>query len=164
MLYVAYGSNLNKEQMKYRCPSAKFFCTGIIKNYKLVYRGSKTGAYATIIPCKGDYVPVAIWEIDKYCEEALDRYEGYPTFYYKRNVDVKIDGGITLTGVMVYIMFDEAHAGRPSDYYLDICAQGYLDCGLDMVKFEESIMYNRRETNSICPYLTRFKTSDNKAI
>ena len=30
-LYVAYGSNLNKEQMRYRCPTAKFVGTGIIE-------------------------------------------------------------------------------------------------------------------------------------
>ena len=32
-LYVAYGSNLNKEQMRYRCPTAKFVGTGIIEGY-----------------------------------------------------------------------------------------------------------------------------------
>lgn len=32
-LYVAYGSNLNKEQMRYRCPAAKFVGTGIIEGY-----------------------------------------------------------------------------------------------------------------------------------
>lgn len=33
-LYVAYGSNLNKEQMRYRCPAAKFVGTGIIEGYE----------------------------------------------------------------------------------------------------------------------------------
>ena len=30
-LYVAYGSNLNFEQMKHRCPTAKLYDTGIIE-------------------------------------------------------------------------------------------------------------------------------------
>lgn len=47
-LYVAYGSNLNKEQMSHRCPDAKPVYTGYLENWELIYRGSKTGAYATI--------------------------------------------------------------------------------------------------------------------
>lgn len=146
MLYVAYGSNLNKRQMAMRCPGAKIICTGIIENYKLVYRGSKTGAYATIIPCKGDHVPVAVWMIDEYHERSLDRYEGYPTFYYKKRVSViPDDKPRRKISAMVYIMFDGALPGKPSDYYVNVCAEGYLDCGLNMEKFEESIVYNRKE-------------------
>lgn len=144
MLYVAYGSNLNKEQMFYRCPGAKVVYTGVIKDYKLVYRGSKTGAYATIIPKKGEHVPVAIWEINDRHERSLDRYEGYPTFYYKKDIEVTLNDDRTIPA-MAYIMFDKAKPGRPSPYYLDVCAQGYLDCELDMTKFEESIVYNLKE-------------------
>ena len=39
-LYVAYGSNLNKEQMRYRCPTAKFVGTGIIEGYELQFKGA----------------------------------------------------------------------------------------------------------------------------
>lgn len=142
--YVAYGSNLHKEQMSFRCPGAKVIAIGKVKDYKLVYRGSKTGAYATIIPSHGDYVPVAIWEINADHERRLDLYEGYPTFYYKKNISVVLENGKTIEA-MVYIMFDEALVGRPSMAYLETCAQGYLDCGLDMVKFEESIVNNFEE-------------------
>ena len=38
-LYVAYGSNLNFEQMKYRCPTAKLYDTGIIEGYELQFKG-----------------------------------------------------------------------------------------------------------------------------
>ena len=150
--YIAYGSNLHKEQMAWRCPGAKVICTGVIENYKLVYRGSKTGAYATIIPCKGDHVPVAVWEINEEYEKNLDRYEGYPTFYYKKNIKVLYDGHLYIDG-MVYIMFDEAKVGEPSMRYLEICAQGYLDQGLDMTKLEESIVRNKQEIASRSSYL-----------
>lgn len=142
--YIAYGSNLHKEQMAFRCPGAKVIGTGIIENYKLVYRGSKTGAYATIIPCKGDHVPVAIWKINKEHEKRLDIYEGYPTFYYKKNLKVLYDGHLYIDA-MAYIMFDEAKPGKPSMRYLETCAQGYLDNKLDMTKFEESIVRNNHE-------------------
>lgn len=151
-LYVAYGSNLNKRQMSYRCPGAKVITTGIIENYKLVYRGSRTGAYATIIPYEGESVQVAIWQINKTHEIALDRYEGFPSFYYKKKIFVKAFNGYKFEA-MVYIMRDDALPGEPSSYYLNVCAEGYLDMGLDMTKFEESIIYNKEETSDICPYL-----------
>lgn len=47
-LYVAYGSNLNIMQMSYRCPGATVAFTGFLLNWKLVYKGSRTGSYATI--------------------------------------------------------------------------------------------------------------------
>lgn len=43
--YIAYGSNLNVRQMKFRCPTAKVVGTSVIKGYELLYKGSKTGSY-----------------------------------------------------------------------------------------------------------------------
>lgn len=141
MKYIAYGSNLNLEQMKYRCPGAKVLYKGIIKNYSLVYRGSKTGAYATVIPKKGDFVPVAVWEINDEHERRLDTYEGYPSFYYKKNLYVTLENGRRIRA-MAYIMFDGAEVGEPSDTYLKVCLQGYQDNGLDINKLDESIDRN----------------------
>ena len=39
-LYVAYGSNLNVEQMRLRCPSARIIGTAEINNYELLFKGS----------------------------------------------------------------------------------------------------------------------------
>lgn len=150
--YIAYGSNLHKEQMSYRCPGAKVVCTGVVEDYALVYRGSKTGAYATIIPCEGEYVPVAVWEIDERHERSLDLYEGFPTFYYKKDLEVTLEDGTELEA-MAYIMFDQAKVGKPSMRYLEICAQGYVDQGLGMVKLEESIVRNQREIAARSSYL-----------
>lgn len=47
-LYVAYGSNLNFEQMKHRCPTAKLYDTGIIEGYELQFKGEPTCAFATM--------------------------------------------------------------------------------------------------------------------
>lgn len=76
-LYVAYGSNLNKEQMRYRCPAAKFVGTGIIEGYELQFKGALHGACATIAPKEGTAVPVGIWTIQRADEKRLDIYEGY---------------------------------------------------------------------------------------
>ena len=85
-LYVAYGSNLDKMLMKYRCPGARPVYSGHLENWQLIYRGSKTGAYASIRYKKGFRVPVGIWEIAADNERSLDMYEGYPSFYLKKNI------------------------------------------------------------------------------
>ena len=61
--YLAYGSNLNIVQMKHRCPDAKPVGTAVIRDYELLFKGSKTGAYLTIEPQKSAYVPVGVWEV-----------------------------------------------------------------------------------------------------
>ena len=76
--YIAYGSNLNLEQMADRRPTARVVRATVLDDYQLVFRG-----VATIVPRPGAKVPVAIWEIDEECEEALDIYEGYPHLYRK---------------------------------------------------------------------------------
>ena len=63
--YVAYGSNLNREQMAHRCPDAKLVGTGMLSNYEMVFRGNKSNAVATVEPKKGMEVPVGIWEISE---------------------------------------------------------------------------------------------------
>ena len=37
MLYVAYGSNMNLEQMAYRCPNSYVVCNGELHGWKLVF-------------------------------------------------------------------------------------------------------------------------------
>ena len=39
-IYLAYGSNLNRHQMAYRCPDAECIGTASIKDYRLLYKGS----------------------------------------------------------------------------------------------------------------------------
>ena len=45
ILYAAYGSNINLEQMAYRCPNSKVAGTAMLKGYELEFRG-----VATIVP------------------------------------------------------------------------------------------------------------------
>ena len=90
--YLAYGSNLNVRQMRMRCPTARMIGTATIEDYRLMFKGSKTGSYLTIEPEEGCSVPVGVWEVTARDELALDRYEGYPTFYYKKELELPITG------------------------------------------------------------------------
>ena len=128
-LYIAYGSNLNLEQMSDRCPTAKLVGTGVVEGYELQFKGRPDGAFATIGEKENGVVPVAVWELQPLDELKLNRYEGYPTHYFKRDIPVKI-GGHEVTG-MVYIMNLQAQFNRPSQHYYDTVEQGYRDCHLD---------------------------------
>ena len=127
--YIAYGSNLNKAQMKRRCPTAMPFATATLENYELLFRGKRDCAVATIESKSGEKVPVAIWEITDMDEKSLDRYEGYPYLYRKEELEVKIDN--EKIKAMVYIMNEGRPIGTPSCYYYSTIRQGYKDFFLD---------------------------------
>ena len=136
--YIAYGSNLSVEQMKHRTPDAKIVGTATLQGWRLLFKGC-----ATIEPKEGREVPVLIWEISDTDEKNLDRYEGHPTYYYKRELPVLVtplDGGAPreLTA-MVYIM-DEKHTFRmPSLYYYDVLHRGYRTFGFDLSLLRQGI-------------------------
>ena len=115
-LYVAYGSNLNLEQMKYRCPTAKLVGTGVIENCELQFKGFPTGAFATIGQKPGASVPVGVFDIQPMDERSLDRYEGYPSHYFKKTVPVQMTNGDKVNA-MVYIMNPKMKFGLPSANY-----------------------------------------------
>lgn len=143
--YLAYGSNLNLRQMALRCPTAKAVGTAVIKGYELLFKGSKTGAYLTIEPKIGAEVPVAVWAVETSDELNLDRYEGYPTFYYKTEFDLPVryfSGKKVVRTAFVYIMHEERLLGLPSGSYVRTCLEGYRNFG-----FDESVLLSALENS-----------------
>ena len=137
-LYVAYGSNLNTYQMRYRCPTARLVGTGIIKDHELQFKGRKDSAFATIAPSEGSTVPVAVWELQPRDEKALDRYEGHPSHYFKQDIPVEMKNGETING-MVYIMDLRQDFGIPSPGYVQTVSEGYHNCRLDTAVLKNAI-------------------------
>ena len=139
IFYIAYGSNMWKKQMEMRCPDAQLITTGEIDGYRLLFKGSLTGSYATIEPEDGHKVPVYIWAITADDERALDHYEGFPTFYYKKNIEVtRHDTGKTVEG-MVYIMHEERHFGIPDGHYFNGIRKVYQDHEWDVKPLWEAL-------------------------
>jgi len=142
-LYAAYGSNLNIEQMGGRCPSASVVGTGVLKDYRLLFKGSQTGAYLTIEKSKGSTVPVGLWRITEAHERDLDRYEGFPRFYHKETLTADCGGGRKLN-CLVYVMNENRSIALPSLSYFFICRQGYDDFGFDIKYLNEAYKYSAR--------------------
>lgn len=134
--YISYGSNLNKEQMKYRCPGAKAVAVTMLKNHRLVFQGRKYGAHANVIKAPGYQVPVAFWKINEEHERALDIYEGVRGGYYtKEYVPINVDG--KPEKALIYIMTPNDY-GVPTDEYYKTIERGYEDFGMNESYLEEA--------------------------
>lgn len=130
-LYIAYGSNLNLEQMRYRCPTAEIVGKTVLQNWRLRFRGSRYSAVATIERGKGFRVPVLVWRLQPKDELALDHYEGFPFLYHKETLRITVNGRRTYA--MVYMMNEARHPyGAPSMDYLATIREGYESAGFDM--------------------------------
>ena len=147
--YITYGSNLNVKQMSHRCPTARPLGTATLDGWTLLFKGSKTGSYLTIEPKEGSSVPVAVWEVSERDERYLDHYEGYPNFYYKKDIEVTFTGLVTkrkrTRTAFVYIMHEDRPLGQPSKYYLEVCAEGYMNFGFDLTRLLQAATDSKEE-------------------
>ena len=124
MIYIAYGANLNKSNMKYRCPKAVSIGSSKIKDYKLIFNN-----VASIVKSPGDHVEVGLWKITMNCEKSLDRFEGFPSLYRKEYLEQG----------MVYIMNHDGMA-VPNESYFETIAQGYRDFNLDRSYLDKALV------------------------
>lgn len=146
-LYIAYGSNLNTEQMAWRCPGAKILAKSWLHNHRLVFQGNRYGAHANVIPEKGQDVPVLIWEITAAHEKSLDRYEGVKGGYYtKEYMPVEVAGEIH--EALIYIMTPNPF-GIPSDGYLECIAEGYKEFNFDIRILNEAVQHAYKNTRKL---------------
>lgn len=146
--YLAYGSNLSLLQMSRRCPHAVPVAKGFIEGYRLKYKGSCTGSYLTIEPEEGCRVPVVVWIISPEDEASLDRYEGYPRFYYKQTLAVKVvpffrrrQAAAYEINAIAYIMHEDHLCGIPENRYVATCAEGYERFDLPLEYLDEAYRY-----------------------
>lgn len=135
--YVAYGSNLSVERMESRCPYAEVIGTSVIPGYRLLFKKSQTGFYATIEQDANCSVPVLVYKISEYDETLLNRYEGFPKHYYKRYFWLPVT---RLSGkrmkekknCMAYVLHEERLLGEPSMEYFGLLDAGYQDWEFDI--------------------------------
>ena len=130
--YLAYGSNLNRSQMSYRCPWARVAGASELKGYEMIFRG-----VATVEPKEGGSVPVLLWKITPQDERALDFYEGYPRLYRKEMVEVELKGK-TITA-MAYMMNEGPSLCPPNKHYYDVIREGYKAAGFDVSILDKAV-------------------------
>ena len=143
-LYVAYGSNLDLDQMRYRTPSAEPIATMELPNWQLVFNG-----VADIIPKDGASVPLGVFEMNSVEDwEALHTYEGTrpkDAMYYL--TEIETEHGTALT----YTMSGGRNVYAPSGHYYDTIERGYSHFGMDDAPLKDA----RKRAERATPRVTR---------
>lgn len=84
--YFAYGSNMDEEQMKERCPKSEVLGIGYLSGYKLGFTRfseKRQSAVADILVSPDDNVWGLIYEVPEADMERLDHFEGAPDAYQR---------------------------------------------------------------------------------
>lgn len=149
--YLAYGSNLNVKQMKYRCPNAKRIGKATLNGYRLMFKGVEGCAYLTIEKDENFEVPLGVWEVNEEDMKSLDIYEGYPNFYYRKEFQIELirdDGDKENIAGIAYIMWEKNKLGSPRDSYLQTCSEGYKSFGFDRKYLIDAYDYSTNKKHS----------------
>ncbi len=160
-IYAAYGSNMSIVHMGIRCPSAKLLGTGVIRGYRLTFRGSGRGL-ANIEKLEGRFVPVVLWEVTKKCEKSLDIYEGYPRLYVKKDIEFVDEKGEIATA-FVYVMAKEFAntPAQPTRYYLDLIWYSYMEHEIGVNTLRTAMSENLMEIDERLNRLRNNKSGGN---
>ena len=146
-LYFAYGSNMNLNQMAFRCPDAEVVESVRLEGYRLAFRTNGGGnGVATILPEEGSRVEGVLWKITPECEKSLDFYEGYPHLYGKEPVLVQGKDGVKRE-VMAYTMNApyKDQPAIPSDLYFMGIVEGCHQNGISSRSVTDALKRVREE-------------------
>jgi gamma-glutamylcyclotransferase len=127
LYYFAYGSNMNWDQMRRRCPSAQFISVGRLPGYRFAIarhsRLRKCGT-ANIYADDGGEVWGIVYEVN---EEDLARLDNFEDGYSRTNVIVcSSANGQRPIKALVYIAPKEDNAPLPNAEYKQLMLEGAL--------------------------------------
>ena len=135
--YFAYGSNLDLEQMRRRCPAHRVVGNASLAGHRLRFQGEGEDwgcPVATIVPDPAGTVWGVVFDLTAEDFRVLDDYEGCrgdddPTsLYVRREYEVRFDDGRAVTAI-AYLM-RERPEGMPSKKYLAAITRGARSHGL----------------------------------
>jgi gamma-glutamylcyclotransferase len=116
-LYFAYGSNLDVEQMRERCPTARPLKRVRLPDHRLGFTHLSRrwgGGAADILPHPGESVWGAIYLLGPSDLERLDRFEGG----YER-LEVEVEDGEATPQVATSYTVREKGSFQPTEEYLE---------------------------------------------
>src|SRR4051812_4019852 len=128
MRYFAYGSNLDPDQLRERCPAASFVCVARLDAHRLAFSRKSTRrscGVADVIPDSGHHVWGAVFEISDADAACLDASEGFQrgrkiNSYRRKRVEVigLIAGAEERMQVETYIANPQPCPPPPSPEYI----------------------------------------------
>lgn len=141
MLYAAYGSNLDSQQMSHRCPHSPLRQTGWLNDWRLTFGGDGwDGALPTLVETRsaaadpatpggeGDpQVFVALYDVTDGDERALDEWESAPSGLYRK---VKLRASVMEGEVAAWAyVLDDFEGRMPSARTLGLLADAAETAG-----------------------------------
>ena len=128
MLYFAYGSNMDPQQIRQRCPSSRFISTAILRDHRLAFtlrsKRRRCGV-ANVLPANGQEVHGILYRINRRRDwDVLDAAEGYKSIrrrgnrYRKKLLRVYRLGYPDVVLSWVYLGTVENASPPPSSAYL----------------------------------------------
>jgi len=118
VLYFAYGSNLDAEQMRERCPSSQMRFTAELRDHRLgfsYFSRRWRGGAADLVPAKGCSIWGVVYELAEAELPLLDRFEAG---YQRIGLPVCRDGG-ELHDVLSYTVRGAKGSCQPTPAYRD---------------------------------------------
>jgi hypothetical protein len=122
-VYAAYGSNLDPDLMRQRCPHSPAVGAGWLIGWRLTFGGEDVGwegALATLVEDPGSQVFVMTYDVTPEDADSLDRWEGVDlSLYSKIRLRVQTLDGQPLAYTYVLNAYE---GGLPSARYLGMIA------------------------------------------
>ena len=147
MIYFAFGSNMDPQQMRERCPSHKVRGRACLPNFELCFprRSPKRKcATAGFAPADGNLVWGVLYELDEKDAASLHRAEGYvPGRAAEKNrhnleeIQVRLDGlNGEAVAALTYVACPDRLGAAPSQEYMAHLISGAQHYGLPKAYLE----------------------------
>ena len=137
MHYFAYGSNLDVDQMRARCPDHAVVGLAVLSNHRIgfpLFSNAWASGVAGLIPSHGEKVWGVVYELSESDLAALDGHEGWKgpanqhNLYERETVTVEVvrpDDGSVPRRLRAYTYYPHrANPSPPSRRYLDTVLRG----------------------------------------
>lgn len=123
MKYFAYGSNMDRTQMKERCPDSKLIGKAVLHNYKIaftIFSPKRQCGCADILSSVNSEVWGLLYDISEKDLENLDIAECHPDKYKRFQVVVEDVSGEEYTVETYEVVKKEGAFLKPSKHYLGL--------------------------------------------
>ncbi len=138
-LYFAYGSNLDLEQMRERCPRSEPLFAARLRRHRLAFAGYSSlwdGGVATLVADPFGHVDGLVYALTDRDIAALDRWEGHPNVYRRERVVVRAQG--RSMNALTYIRSADPPAS-PSEAYLARIERAYRQHEFNVEALREAL-------------------------
>lgn len=125
-LYFAYGSNMDREAMRHRCPNSRAIGPGRLARHKLFIMKS---GYASVKCDPRADVPGVLYDVALSDIHVLDRYEEVSRGLYKKITQPVLRAAASPVRALVYVGCSQVE-GRPSVPYLQTIIAAARDWAL----------------------------------